>query len=98
MHVTLVQVQVKPEYVKDFIDVTRDNHLRSVEEPGNRRFDVLQHPEAPTHFILYEAYASAEDAAAHKNTLHYLMWRESVAHMMAKPREGVRYDCLFPQS
>ncbi len=97
MHVTLVYVQVKPAYIDNFIAATRLNHEASIKEPGNRRFDVLQSPDSPGHFILYEAYASAEDAAAHKQTTHYLTWRDTVADWMAEPRQGVRYDGLFPQ-
>lgn len=97
MHVTLVHVQVKPENIDDFIIATRLNHQGSIREAGNRRFDVLQSPENPTQFILYEAYASAEDAAAHKQTAHYLAWRDMVADWMAVPRQGVRYDGLFPK-
>lgn len=98
MHVTLVHVSVKPEWVADFIAATRANHLGSVAEPGNRRFDVLQMPDDPTRFLLYEAYVDASAAAAHKQTPHYLTWRDSVAGMMAKPREGVATHCLFPES
>jgi len=97
MHVTLVQVQVKPAHIDDFIAATRLNHEASIQEPGNRRFDILQSPENPGHFILYEAYASAEAATAHKQTPHYLTWRDTVADWMAEPRQGVRYDGLFPQ-
>jgi (4S)-4-hydroxy-5-phosphonooxypentane-2,3-dione isomerase len=53
MHVTLVQVNVKPEHVDDFIAATKRNHEASVREPGNRRFDVLQASDDPTRFILY---------------------------------------------
>lgn len=96
MHVTLVHVHVKPEYLDDFITASRANHEASVQEPGNRRFDILQSPADPTRFILYEAYASAEAAAAHKETTHYLCWRETVADWMAEPRKGVTYNGLFP--
>ena len=97
MHVNLVHVQVKPAHIDDFIAATRLNHEASIQESGNRRFDVLQSPENPGHFMLYEAYASAEAAAAHKQTAHYLAWRDTVADWMAEPRLGVRYDGLFPQ-
>jgi len=96
MHVSLVHIQVKPERVDDFIEASRVNHVGSIEEPGNRRFDVLQDTRDPTKFILYEAYVTAEQAAAHKDTPHYREWRDAVAGMMAKPREGVSYDGLFP--
>lgn len=97
MHVTLVKVSVKPETVDAFIEATRQNHEGSVAEPGNRRFDILQDPDDPTKFILYEAYAAPEDAAAHKQTEHYLVWRDTVADMMAKPRQGIPYLALFPE-
>jgi autoinducer 2-degrading protein len=96
MHVTLVHVHVKPESVEAFIAASRANHEASTQEPGNRRFDVLQDPQDPTRFILYEAYSSAEAAAAHKQTAHYATWRDTVAEMMAEPRRGVPMKGLYP--
>jgi (4S)-4-hydroxy-5-phosphonooxypentane-2,3-dione isomerase len=97
MHVTLVHVQVKPERVQDFIEATRKNHEGSVREPGNLRFDVLQVADDPTHFLLYEAYRSAEDATAHKRTAHYATWAEAVTEWLARPRERASYKGLFPE-
>ena len=96
MHVTLVHVQVKPDRVDDFIAASRTNHEGSVQEPGNRRFDLLQDAADPSRFILYEAYATAEHAAAHKETDHYKAWRAAVEPMMAAPRQGVPYKGLAP--
>lgn len=97
MRVTLVHVQVKPEHLDAFIAATQLNHEASVQESGNLRFDILQDPQNPHHFILYEAYTDEATAAAHKQTPHYLAWRDSVAEMMAEPRQGVPYKVLFPQ-
>lgn len=96
MKVTLVHVDVKTEYVADFIQACRVNHLASIQEPGNRRFDILQSPDDSCKFVLYEAYDSDQAAAAHKQTEHYLQWRNSVADWMASPRQGIAYDGLFP--
>ena len=96
MHVTLVHVRVKPENVDAFIAATRANHEGALGEPGNRRFDVLQAPDDATRFVLYEAYAGAADAAAHKTTAHYLVWRAAVEPMMAEPRHGEPMNALFP--
>ncbi len=96
MHVTLVHVRVRREDIDAFIAATRANHEASVSEPGNRRFDVLQAHDDPTRFILYEAYASAAAAAAHKETAHYLAWRDVVGGMMAEPRRGEPMTGLFP--
>ena len=97
MHVTLVHVQVKSEHIDAFIAACGDNHTASIREPGNLRFDVLQAPDDPAHFMLYEAYASAQAAAAHKQTAHYLRWRDTVAEWMATMRQGVAYQGLFPR-
>lgn len=96
MQVTIVYVRVKPDHINDFVAATRSNHEASVMEPGNIRFDVLQSDEDPTKFVLYEAYASVEDATAHKQTAHYLEWRDAVVDWMAEPRKGVPYTGLMP--
>jgi (4S)-4-hydroxy-5-phosphonooxypentane-2,3-dione isomerase len=91
MIVTCVYVQVKKEHVGDFIEATSHNQRGSVKEPGNLRFDVLQAEGDPTRFLLYEAYETEEAIARHKQTDHYLAWRDRVADWMAEPRCGVRY-------
>ena len=98
MHVTLVHVHVKPENLDAFISATRTNHEASIKDPGNLRFDVLQSPDDATQFVLYEAYRSADDAAAHKQSAHYLAWRKTVADWMATPRQGIPFNGLFPQT
>lgn len=98
MIVTCVHVYVKTEHIADFVAATTPNHYGSVAEEGNLRFDLLQDAEDPTHFMLYEAYTSAEHAAAHKQTQHYLTWRETVAEWMAQPRKGVKYHMLLPEN
>jgi (4S)-4-hydroxy-5-phosphonooxypentane-2,3-dione isomerase len=98
MIVTIVHVHVKPEFIRDFINATKENHENSVKEPGNFRFDVLQDETEPTKFVLYEAYDSIEAVAAHKEKPHYLKWRDTVAPWMLKPREGIRHKLLFPAS
>ena len=98
MHVTLVHVHVKPENIEQFKEASRRNHEASIQEPGNLRFDILQSPNEPSYFILYEAYQNADAAAAHKLTQHYLTWRETVADWMAKPREGQAMNGLYPNT
>ena len=97
MQVTLVHVHVKDENVDDFIKATQLNHEASIQEASNCRFDILQSTDDPCRFVLYEAYATQEAAAAHKQTAHYLAWRETVADWMASPRQGVAYNGLFPR-
>ena len=96
MIVTIVHVSVKSEHIEEFIRVTTANHLQSVKEPGNLRFDVLQLEDDPSSFALYEAYEDEASAAAHKHTPHYLEWKEAVAQWMAEPRKGIRYKAIVP--
>jgi len=96
MVVTIVEVHVKPEHIEQFIAATIENHKGSVREPGNMRFDVLQSPQDPGLFLLYEAYESGESAAAHKSTPHYATWKDTVAPWMAVPRKGTAYRVVCP--
>lgn len=96
MNTVMVHVHVQPERVEDFIAATLENRKGSVNEPGNVRFDLLQSEEDRSRFVLLEIYRSTEDAAAHKETAHYLRWRETVAGWMASPRKGVPYLALAP--
>ena len=96
MFVTIVHVKVKHEFIDDFIRASEKNHLLSVKEAGNLRFDILQKEGEPGEFALYEAYTDKAASAAHKETAHYLEWRETVASWMAVPREGIPYKGLLP--
>ena len=96
MVVTCVHVSVKPEHIDAFIKATRLNHESSIIESQNMRFDVLQDPNDLSRFMLYEAYASEVGAAAHRQTPHYLAWRETVAPWMAEPRKGISYTVIAP--
>lgn len=97
MLVIHVSVEVKPEYLDAFIEATLDNASHSVQEPGLARFDVVQDRDTPTRFTLVEAYYSDEDPARHKETDHYLRWRERVQPMMARARTATQNTNHFPQ-
>ena len=89
MIATLVFVDVIPECVDAFIEITTYNHENSRKEPGNVRFDVLQSADDPTKFTLYEVFVDEDAVAAHKATEHYHVWRETVAPYMAAPRKAM---------
>ncbi|MDY7227353.1 antibiotic biosynthesis monooxygenase [Hyalangium rubrum] len=92
-----VHVHVKPEHVDAFREATLANARASVKEPGIARFDVVQDTEDKTRFVLVEAYRTPEAPAAHKETAHYLKWRDTVAPMMAEPRTSKKYVNAFPE-
>ena len=96
MQIVLVHVHVKPEFVEAFKQASVENASNSVQEAGIARFDVIQQADDPTRFILVEVYKTAEAPAAHKETAHYLRWRDTVTEMMAEPRQGIKYTNIFP--
>lgn len=91
-----VSVYVKPDRIEAFRAATVENARNSVEEPGVARFDVLQQGDDPTRFLLVEVYRTRAAAAAHKETAHYLRWRDTVADIMAEPRTSVKFTNVFP--
>ncbi|WP_312951623.1 (4S)-4-hydroxy-5-phosphonooxypentane-2,3-dione isomerase [Superficieibacter sp.] len=96
MHVTLVEINVHDDKVEQFIDVFRQNHLGSVQEAGNLRFDVLQDPDAPTRFYIYEAYEDEQAVAFHKTTPHYKACVEQLEPLMSSPRKKTVFKGLMP--
>jgi autoinducer 2-degrading protein len=96
MIVTLVHIWVKDSVIEDFVAATIENHKKSVKEPGNLRFDILRDAANPAKFVLFEAYETEEAAAAHKNTAHYRIWRDTVVDWMAQPRQGIKHIIVYP--
>lgn len=95
MYVVAVTVFVKPDRVSDFIAASLDNARGSRTESGNLRWDLCQAEDDPTRFLLYEAYKSKADFAAHQQTPHYLAWKATVVDWMAQPRQGIKHHALF---
>jgi quinol monooxygenase YgiN len=96
MLIVHVHVHVKPESVGAFKKATTANAQASRLETGIARFDLLQQTDDPTRFILVEAYRNAEAPAAHKETQHYKTWRDTVAPMLAEPRQSMKLSNIDP--
>lgn len=96
MYIVHVFVHVKADQVDAFKDATLDNASHSIQEPGIARFDLIQQADDPAKFVLVEVYRNAEAPALHKETAHYQRWRDTVAPMMAEPRQSIKYQNLFP--
>jgi len=97
MLVYAVDVFVVSGHEDDFLKAIEENHLATRKEEGNIRFDVSQSQDDSSQFFLYEVYKDEAAVKAHKETSHYLKWRETVAPWMAKPRQGRCLDPHFPQ-
>jgi (4S)-4-hydroxy-5-phosphonooxypentane-2,3-dione isomerase len=96
MLVVHVHVRIRPGKADEFLAATLVNARASLREPGVLRFDVLQDQADPEHAVLVEVYTGDDAAAAHKLTPHYATWRDTVAEMMAEPRQSTRFSAIFP--
>ena len=96
MYVVCVNSKVKPEYAERYLAECMEYAANTRKEPGNVRFDVLRAEDDPCRLFFYEVYRSKEDFLAHQQTAHYFKWRDTVKEWMAEPRQGVKYDSIFP--
>ncbi len=96
MFVVLVHIQIKPAALEAFRAATIENARNSIQEAGVARFDVIQQQDDPTRWVLVEAYYQPEDQLKHRETAHYLHWKDTVTEMMAEPRVGIKYDPVYP--
>ncbi len=96
MLVVFVQAHIKLDQIEAFKQATLDNASNSINEPGVARFDVFQQIDDPSRFTLVEIYKTEADPPRHRETTHYLRWRDAVASMMVEPRTRTEYKMIFP--
>jgi quinol monooxygenase YgiN len=97
MFVVHIYIQVKLEYIEEFKKICVENAQNSVQEPGIKRFDVLQQSDDPTRFVLVEAYLDESGVAAHKQTAHYNKWRQVAEKMIVGERTRTKYTPVWPE-
>jgi quinol monooxygenase YgiN len=95
MFTMMVYVHVKPEFLEEFKEAAIENASNSIKEEGITCFDLLQMADDPTRFILVETYKDSDASLRHKESDHYLRWRDRVAAMMAEPRTGIKYNHIY---
>ena len=79
------------------MEATLQNARESSKEDGVLRFDVYRDQEKGNEFVLVEVYKDSVIAPAqHKETSHYLLWRDTVAPMMAEERTRRLFHNLYP--
>lgn len=96
MFIVHVFIHVKSECVDDFRAATLANVQNSILEEGIARFDFVEQLDDPCRFVLVEVYRDPADAAKHKETPHYKVWRDAVEQMMAEPRYSIKYANIAP--
>lgn len=96
MLISVVHIHVKADVLDAFIVATKENALYSRLEPGIARFDFLQQVDDPTRFTLVEVFRDEDAPARHRETAHYLKWRDAVTDMMAEPRAVIKHVNISP--
>ena len=95
MFTVLVDLQVRPERLEEFLEGIRINSRASLrDEPGCLRFDVHQHADDPHRFVLYEIYADQAafyEAPPHRAALRRLARGLGPLRRPGRPREHLRH-------
>jgi (4S)-4-hydroxy-5-phosphonooxypentane-2,3-dione isomerase len=96
MLVAIINVHVKSDFIEGFKTASLDNASNSVKEPGVIRFDVYQQSDDPSRYTLVEIYKTDEDVTRHRETTHYVRWRDTVTAMMVEPRTRTTHRIVYP--
>jgi len=100
MLVLVVKFQLKPEFLKPFIRAAlADAQGSNSDEPGCKRFDVIQDESDPNIIYFYEAYDDEAAFQAHLQTPHYQKYNSTIQDdWYTAPVEINRCENLFPSS
>jgi len=97
MVIVHVFIKIKPGMTEPFKAATLKNAQNSIKEPGILRFDFMQQEDDPLSFLLVEVYKDDNAIIQHKETSHYAEWCKVAEHLIAEPRERIRYANIFPE-
>jgi (4S)-4-hydroxy-5-phosphonooxypentane-2,3-dione isomerase len=85
MYAIVVGLEIKPEHRQDFIKAAlQDGQDSSLNEPGTRRFELLQDESNPNRFYLSEAYEDKAAFEAHANGPYFQAFVAAVSGYYAK--------------
>jgi (4S)-4-hydroxy-5-phosphonooxypentane-2,3-dione isomerase len=84
MEIILVEVNVKPERLDEFLELIKyDAEHSENDEPGCLRFDVLRDTQDPHKFFYYEVYKDEAARMAHRETPHFKHYAERSPDMFS---------------
>merc|ERR1719162_2796856 len=72
----LVEADIEPERMNDFLECIQKNAEGSRAEAGNLMFDVVKSRDDPNKFFFYELWKNFAAFSAHKKEPHFLLWNE----------------------
>ena len=97
MYILMVRIKVKEDKIQEFIESSIGDAEGSVmNEPGCRRFDIIQDNSDPTNFAFCEIYNSKLDFEAHTTYPHFEKWRDATKDMLDGDPEVSFCKPVFP--
>ena len=97
MLVLMVNIKVKPGRAGDFIAAIReDGEGTTAKEEGNLQFSAVQDSDDPDRFFLFEVYRDEAALEAHRQTAHFLKYREATAGLLAEETVRRMGTNVFP--
>ncbi|MBG82129.1 MAG: antibiotic biosynthesis monooxygenase [SAR202 cluster bacterium] len=82
MYILMVRLKVKQDHIGEFISASIGDAEGSVlNEPGCRRFDIIQSADDPTSFAFCEVYNDEDAFKAHTTYPHFKKWQDAVGDM-----------------
>ncbi|MBR6249298.1 MAG: antibiotic biosynthesis monooxygenase [Muribaculaceae bacterium] len=83
MIVRIAEIEVYPEYLKEYLEYANEVDRLSVErEPGVICLFPMQSAEAPTQIRILEIYASQDAYQQHLATDHFQKYKQGTLHMV----------------
>ncbi len=80
----LVEYDIVPGQVDNFLAALKENGAASVKEPGCREFDIMVSQKDPNHVFIYEVYENAAAVEAHTATDHFKKYKAATTGMSTK--------------
>jgi (4S)-4-hydroxy-5-phosphonooxypentane-2,3-dione isomerase len=84
MYVNAVDLDIVPAERDNFLAAIKENGAAAAQEPGCKRFDIVNLASDPNHFFLYEVYDNEAALKAHRETDHFKKFAATIAKMVAK--------------
>ncbi len=98
MYILMVRLKVKEDRIDDFIAASIGDARGSVmNEPGCRRFDVIQAAADPTSFAFCEVYNDEDAFKAHTTYPHFKEWDAAAKDMFDGEVEVSFCKPVFPR-
>ncbi len=89
MYVIVAPIQIKPGCKEQFVEgIVGDAQGSLNDEPGCRRFDVIQDAGDDNRVWLYEVYDDEDAFQAHLETPHFIKFRDAAADIVVDGIEG----------